>query len=103
VYIYVSKCLKALGFTSVVDKKLLVPDPDPTFQRVSDPDSTLRKFWIRFWIRPLSFTLPPELKNSVADPDPVGSDLFGRIWIQFPALINDHISTFLLCVNVRKL
>jgi hypothetical protein len=29
---------------SVVDPKLFVTDPDPTFQGVSDPDQTSKKF-----------------------------------------------------------
>jgi hypothetical protein len=52
--------------TTVVDQKLFVTDPDPTFQRVSDPYPTLKKFLILFWIlfriRPYRFALPPELR-----------------------------------------
>jgi hypothetical protein len=35
--------LKSIIKTSVVDPKLLVPDLDPTFQKVTDPDPTFKK------------------------------------------------------------
>jgi hypothetical protein len=47
-------------------------------------------------------------KTSVADPDPVGSgpfwsdpdpDVWERIWFRIRALINDSVSTFLVCVK----
>jgi hypothetical protein len=33
-------------YSSVVDPKLLVTDPDPTFQRVSDPDPDPQHWFI---------------------------------------------------------
>jgi hypothetical protein len=58
----------------------------------------------------MSTKLTHELKSSVADLEPVGSgpfwsgsdpDLFGRIRIRIMALINDPISTFLVCVKAK--
>jgi hypothetical protein len=45
-----------------------------------------------------------ELRISVADPDPdpVGSRPFDTIRIGILTFINDHISTFLVCVKARK-
>jgi hypothetical protein len=37
------------------------------------------------------------VKRSLVDPDPVGSELFGRS--QILVFTYDHISTFLVCVN----
>jgi hypothetical protein len=34
--------MNSVDITSFVDPKLFVTDPDPTFQRVSDPDPNLK-------------------------------------------------------------
>jgi hypothetical protein len=45
---YLTALQFAMIFISVVDPKLFMTDPDPTFQGVPDPDPTFKKFLMKY-------------------------------------------------------